>query len=217
MAKVYWSKIYVDKDPDDIYKGWGWLEIKGEDIKKFNIPTTYPVTYREKLKLLSFEERLKIPGQGNLPRGNGSRKKFHVNLNGEMVTIRAQKALTNKAICYWVKTWAPPNTKIVTPGNRELSLDGEKLNHEIHFIYFIFNQDSNAIKIGRAKNLERRIKSLQTSSPAKLELLKSISVQGMSEAQDLEQSLHKKFDGLRITGEWFRAESILMDYINQLC
>jgi hypothetical protein len=215
MAKVYWDRVYIDKDPDDILKGWGWVEVKVEDIKRFNI-VREPFTYQNKRKLIPMDDMLKMPGRGNLPRGNGSRKKFSINLNGEIVTIRAQKALTNKAICYWVKSWAPPNTKVITPGNRELSLDGEKLTHEIHFIYFILNQNSNAIKIGRAKNLERRMKSLQTSSPTKLELLKSISVQGMSEAQDLEQSLHKKFDELRLTGEWFRAESSLMDYIHQL-
>ena len=60
------------------------------------------------------------------------------------------------------------------------------------------------------------MKSLQTSSPAKLELLKFISVQGKDKAQELELSLHKQFDDLRITGEWFRAESGLVDYINQL-
>jgi hypothetical protein len=216
MAKVYWDRVYIDKDPDDIYKGWGWIEVKVEDSKRLNIPN-YPESYTSTKRQMPWEQQRRIANSGNLPsRGRGGTKKFNINLNGEIVTIRAQKALTNKAICYWVKSWAPSNTKIITPGNRELSLDGEKLTHEIHFIYFIFNQDSNAIKIGRAKNLERRIKSLQTSSPAKLELLKSISVQGMSEAQDLEQSLHRKFEDLRITGEWFRADSILMDYINQL-
>jgi len=60
------------------------------------------------------------------------------------------------------------------------------------------------------------MKSLQTSSPAKLELLKSISVQGKNKAQEQELSLHKQFDDLRINGEWFRAESRLVNYINQL-
>jgi hypothetical protein len=216
MTKVYWSKIYVDRDPDDILKGWGWLEVKVDDIKTWSIPTIYPLTYQEKLKRLSFEEIRKMPGQGNLPGGNGTRKKFSINIDGNIITIRAQKALSNKAVCFWIKTWAPPSAKVVTPGNRELSLDGDKLTHEVHFVYFILNQGSNAIKIGRARNVDRRMKSLQTSSPAKLELIKSISVQGKYEAQDLELSLHKQFDDLRITGEWFRAEPGLIDYINQL-
>lgn len=216
MAKVYWSRIYVDKDPDDIYKGWGWLEVKVDDIKRLNIPTTYPISYQEKLKKFSFDEIQKIPGQGNLPRGNGTRKKFGINIVGDIITIRVQKALTSRAICAWVKAWAPSSTTVITPGNRELSLDGKKLTHEIHFIYFILNQDSNAIKIGHAKNIDRRMKSLQTSSPAKLELLKLIPVQGRMEAKKLELSLHQKFSDIRLTGEWFKAEPILVQYINHL-
>lgn len=217
MSKVSWYMVYVDKDPDDIYKGWGWVEMKVEDSKKFNNLTRDPESYTVKVPQMPLVERWKIVNSGNLPsRGKGATKKFHININGEIITVRAQKSLTNKAVCAWVKSWAPPNTKIITPGNRELSLDGEKLTHEIHFIYFIFNEDSNAIKIGRTKNIDSRMKSLQTSSPAKLELLKSISVQGQDKAQEQELSLHKQFEDLRIAGEWFRAESGLVDYINQL-
>lgn len=215
MHKICWNRAYLDKDPDNIYKGWGWIEFEAEAKKRFNIPN-YPESYNN-LKNISFEERFKIANSGNLPsRGRGGTKKFNINIDGELIAVRAQKSLTNKAICAWVKTWAPPNTKIITPGNRELSLGGKKLTHEIHFIYFILNRDSNAIKIGRARNLERRMKSLQTSSPAKLELIKSISVQGIKEAQELEVSLHKKFDDIRLAGEWFKADSKLIDYINQL-
>lgn len=216
MDKVYWGKIYVDRDPDDILKGWGWLEVKVDDIKRWNIPS-YPESYTVKKRQMPWEEQRKIANSGNLPSGRGgSKKKFNINIDGKIIPVRVPKYLTIKAICFWVKSWAPPNAKVVTPGNREMSLNGEKLTHEIHFVYFILNQGSNAIKIGRARNVDRRMKSLQTSSPAKLELIKSISVQGRYEAQDLELSLHKQFSELRITGEWFRAESSLMDYINQL-
>lgn len=130
--------------------------------------------------------------------------------------VRTQKSLTIQAICTWIKAWASPSVKVVTPGNRTHSLNGEKVARHAHFVYFVFNEDSNAIKIGRAKNLARRMMSLQTSSPAKLQLIKSIQVAGGDAAQDLEQALHQQFSDIRLAGEWFRAESYLLEYINQL-
>ncbi len=215
LSRRYWHTIYVDRDPNDPYKGWGWVEVAIEDIKKFGIPTGYPDTYTKFCR--SPSERCKLPNNGNLPsRGKAGAKKFTLNLDGELVTIRAQKSLTIQAICAWIKTWASPNAKLVTPGNRTHSLDGEKLAHQAHFIYFILNEDSNAIKIGRAKDLAKRMNALQTSSPAKLKLIKSVQVAGGKEAHELEQSLHKKFSEIRLAGEWFKAEASLLDYIGQL-
>jgi T5orf172 domain len=216
MVRIYWNTIYIDRDPNDPYKGWGWVEVTTEDSKRFNVPTGYPDTYA-KFCRSPFEERLKLPNYGNLPsRGKAGAKKFTLNLDGELVTIRAQKSLTIQAICTWIKTWASPNAKIITPGNRTHSLDGEKLAHQAHFIYFILNEDSNAIKIGRAKDLAKRMNALQTSSPAKLKLVKSVQVEGVKEAHELEQSLHKQFNEIRLAGEWFKAEANLLEYINQL-
>ncbi len=132
------------------------------------------------------------------------------------MTIRAQKSLSIQAVCAWLKTWASPNAKLVTPGSRTHSLNGDKLAHQAHFVYFILNQDSNAIKIGKAKDLVKRMKSLQTSSPVKLKLIESVQVEGGEEAQQLEQSLHQQFREIRLAGEWFKAEARLLEYIDQL-
>lgn len=215
MDKIYWHTIYVDRDPNDPYKGWGWVRVTTEDSERFGIPTGYPDTYTRFCR--STSDRLKLPNNGNLPsRGTAGAKKFTLNLDGEIVTIRAQKSLTIQAICTWIKTWASPNAKLVTPGNRTHSLDGDKLAHQAHFIYFILNEDSNAIKIGRAKDLAKRMNALQTSSPVKLRLIKSVQVEGVKEAHELEQLLHRQFNEIRLAGEWFKAEANLLEYINQL-
>lgn len=213
MGRKYWNVIYIDRDPNDLYKGWGWVEVTAEDTKRFGIPTKYPDTYTK----ISISECLNLPNNGNLPsRGRAGAKKFTLNIDGELVTVRAQKSLTIQAVCAWIKTWASPDVKIVTPGNRTLSVQGEKLSHQAYFVYFILNEDSNAIKIGRAKNLEKRMKSLQTSSPAKLKLIKTIQVEGSKKAQELERSLHQQFREIRLTGEWFKAEINLIEYISRL-
>jgi hypothetical protein len=215
MGRIYWNTIYIDKDPSDPYKGWGWVQVTTEDSKRFSIPTGYPDTYTKFCR--SPSERLKLPNGGNLPsRGKAGAKKFTLNIDGELIAIRTQKSLTIQAVSTWLKTWASPNAKIVTPGNRTHSLDGEKLAHQAHFVYFILNEDSNAIKIGRAKNLARRMMSLQTSSPAKLRLIKSVQVAAAKEAQELERALHQQFREIRLAGEWFKAEANLLEYISQL-
>jgi hypothetical protein len=216
--------IYIERSPGDPDQGWGWVDVDREDLERFGIAVTYPlsrmVTKRkfsydsETNSVQSYEDHGHFVRPPN--RGQAGGKKFTLNINGELVTIKAQKSLTIQAVCAWVSTWADPNTKIVTAGNRTHSVVGEKIAHQAHFVYFILNEDSNAIKIGRAKDLAKRMKALQTSSPARLKLIKSVQVEGGEAAQALEQSLHKQFFEIRLAGEWFKAETNLLEYISQL-
>ena len=216
MARWMGDIIYVDKDPTDPYKGWGWVEATLEDCEKFGIPRGYPLSYENRCSGDGFG-RFKYPNNGNLPsRGKSGTKKFILNIDGELVEIRAQKSLTNQAIFAWIKSWASPTVRIVTPGKRTHSIEGAKLAHQAYFVYFILNEDSNAIKIGLAKDPTKRLKSLQTSSPAKLAIIKTMQVDGLKAAQELEQSLHKQFGEIRLTGEWFKAGATLLEYIGQL-
>lgn len=74
-------------------------------------------------------------------------------------------------------------------------------------VYFI-STESGPIKIGKAKNVVGRLKTLQTSSPEKL------SVMGVYFGpQGIEHSLHGKFADLRIKGEWYRREESLLSFI----
>ncbi|WP_371411494.1 GIY-YIG nuclease family protein [Nostoc linckia] len=79
----------------------------------------------------------------------------------------------------------------------------------------MLNSDSYAIKIGRASNVEKRLQSLQTSSPVPLEILKVVPMENLKKAQEVETYLHTKFRHLRLSGEWFRAAPSLKDYINR--
>jgi len=219
MPQQGWSLIYVDRDPTDPCKGWGWVEVYGDDYRKFNIPGGYyPESYKKAQEACKgkLSERLKYPSNMNLPsRGRGGTNKFIVDIDGEQMTIRAQKSLTVKAVTAWIKTWAPRTAKLITPGKRAVTLDGDKTPHP-YFVYFILNEDSNAIKIGRARDVTKRLKALQTSSPAHLKLLKTIQTEGSEAAAELEQSLHKQFWDLRLAGEWFRADTSLQEYVEQV-
>ena len=212
MSRRYWQYIYVEKSSSDPLKGCSWVELLVDDIKRFNISTKTPASYTK----LTIEQRWQAKTPGLPSRGKSGTKKFVVMINGESVPLRAHKALTIAAICTWLKTWAPTNTQLVTPGGRTHQLNGDKVGNQAHFIYFIFNDDSNAIKIGRAKNVSKRLRTLQTSSPAVLELLKTIPVEGLAAAQSLELSLHEQFKALRLNGEWFRADASLREYVDSL-
>ncbi len=72
-------------------------------------------------------------------------------------------------------------------------------------VYFL-GEDENGcspIKIGVAKNIEKRTRNLQTGNPSTLQLLGWIEA-----AADfkLEGDLKRRFDAARVRGEWFAIE-----------
>lgn len=73
-------------------------------------------------------------------------------------------------------------------------------------LYIIQAKTTGAIKIGRSKDVHKRIRQLQTGCPYKLKLIVHIPGQG-----HLERSLHQKLRDHRIRrekGEWFREEGL---------
>lgn len=71
--------------------------------------------------------------------------------------------------------------------------------NEIGYVYFIQDEDEiGLIKIGKADNVEHRLKSLQVGCPMKLKVLAAVSG-----GAKLEAKLHQKFQHCRERGEWF--------------
>lgn len=205
MARQYKETIYINRAPNNPYKGWGWIDVETEVVRRYGFSTRMP----QPITLSGEELEEKLGGKGgsgwysiNPPgRGRTGGKKFVVNTNSEFINLSVQKSLTIEAVCAWVKTWASSDAKIITPGKRTISLAGEPLSNSSAFIYFVLNADSNAIKIGKARDLDKCLKSLQTSSPATLQLLKAIQITCEKEAAEMESKLHRRFTHLRITGE----------------
>lgn len=235
MRRIYKTIIYIDRDPKDPDKGWGWVELPQDFVREYNVDKSYPSSRRVQRSKEITVTRVKQDEQGNnVPyshtythtyedvirppsRGKAAAKKYKLNISSQLTNLGVQKSLTIQAVCHWLKTWAPPETILITPGNRSISLDGELTDKgKAEFVYFILNQDSRAIKIGRARDIDRRIKSLQTASPAQLKLIKTIQVHGSKEVHAKERELHKKFKHLHINGEWFRADSDLLKFLESL-
>ena len=76
------------------------------------------------------------------------------------------------------------------------------------FVYFI--SGGGLIKIGVTINPKQRLSALQIGSPLPLCLLAV-----MPGGPSLEADLHKRFQGLRVHGEWFHPDSLLTDFIEQ--
>ncbi|AAK94354.1 replication initiation protein [Myxococcus phage Mx8] len=89
----------------------------------------------------------------------------------------------------------PPSTGVSPPSAKR-------------WVYFVRAESGGPVKIGTAANVEHRLASLQTGAPERLCVL------GVMESRArLESELHKRFDALRLHGEWFRPEPELLSFI----
>jgi len=76
-------------------------------------------------------------------------------------------------------------------------------------IYFLVADELNLVKIGRTKDVKKRVDFINTSSPVELELVSVL--RGIDPIQ--EQLIHEKFKVLRVRGEWFHLSDELRDFV----
>lgn len=70
-------------------------------------------------------------------------------------------------------------------------------------VYLIHLCGTDFYKIGVSKNPYRRLRSLQTSAPAPLELIGYMDAALEKKCYLTESRLHEKYDQHRVSGEWF--------------
>lgn len=96
-----------------------------------------------------------------------------------------------------------PDHFLTTPrvgrGNRNVDLAGRS------WLYFAQAGDVGPVKIGRSRQVDQRIIALGTASPVPVRLLGTIPETWLSE-QDAHAALHR----LRLHGEWFKPEPIVL-------
>lgn len=76
-------------------------------------------------------------------------------------------------------------------------------------VYFI--RCGNRVKIGFAKDVGRRLRTLQVGSPEPLDLLGTLKG-----TPDHERLIHWRFRRWREEGEWFRMEGAVSEYVQSL-
>lgn len=74
-------------------------------------------------------------------------------------------------------------------------------------LYLILDTSNKKLKIGRSKNVNKRLRQLQTSNSGCLSLLFTIKGKGYCE-----EYVHKKFSHLHIKGEWYEYDNSIIDY-----
>lgn len=78
-------------------------------------------------------------------------------------------------------------------------------------VYFMQNGRRRVVKIGYSGDHVERMGSLQAASPDRLRLIATIPGSPAVEAE-----LHRRFRAYRVTGEWFRLEGELAEYVAEL-
>ena len=75
-----------------------------------------------------------------------------------------------------------------------------------HYVYFIQQRftKSKPIKIGSAKDVERRLGELQVGNPYELAVVAKLGPFSKREAEATERRLHEQCSRFHIRGEWFR-------------
>jgi hypothetical protein len=82
---------------------------------------------------------------------------------------------------------------------------------KLDYVYFIQGVCGGAIKIGRSKDPEMRLKTLQTGYPDTLHIL--LLIPGSAK---IELQIHEELEQYRLNGEWFKPEKPVMDKIKEL-
>ena len=79
------------------------------------------------------------------------------------------------------------------------------------YIYLIYDQNNNSLKIGFSKSPKSRLKYLQSATSNKLFLIDYFK----GNTKD-EKTLHKKFKSLRLASEWFEYHTnIIKEFKNK--
>lgn len=209
--------FFIPQNPKQPTMGMGWIEIDNYVVKQLSITHLYRyISYGNISKIIG-PDGLQFSAYLDNPYGFGGRQKkcFIVHTHEEVVPLLVQKKLNIDAVLHFVRTWAKPDARVITPGKRVINLSVEYAELP-GYVYFIFNLDSNAIKVGFTQDVRKRLAALQTSSPAQLELLGAIKTQSATTAKQLEKDLHQQFAQWHLSGEWFKAEKTLLNYIAEV-
>lgn len=83
------------------------------------------------------------------------------------------------------------------------------------YVYFI-QAGYGAIKVGIAKNPEKRLANMQVSTSKPLRLLASFPMPDRESARNLETDLHKAFSEEHIRGEWFNRRIVRMGRMKKI-
>jgi hypothetical protein len=78
-------------------------------------------------------------------------------------------------------------------------------------VYFIQRPNDGAIKIGHTTEFKARFDALEAFTGMDLTTLCILD-----KDRKFEKEMHEKFNNIRLKGEWFKSDKLLLDYIDSL-
>lgn len=91
---------------------------------------------------------------------------------------------------------------VISPVTQSQPKEKKKHKYSKGFVYFI-KADNGLIKIGKTKDLNKRLDHFTAKLPYRLDLIHSIKT---DDTQELEEYFHNKFSKKRKRGEWFELD-----------
>ena len=82
------------------------------------------------------------------------------------------------------------------------------------YVYLICNPVEDTYKIGRTKDVKKRLKQLQTGCSAKLHVVNSHPT---NYPVQLEQMLHVRYKNKRLINEWFKLDVSDVSCFEEIC
>ncbi len=77
------------------------------------------------------------------------------------------------------------------------------------FVYFVEALGLDMVKIGAARDVDRRLRQLQVGCPVELKLLAQTSGGEIAEV-----ALHRRFEKSHVRGDWFRKDNEISAFLN---
>ena len=132
------------------------------------------------------------------------------------------KVLRTSSRLAGIQTSSFPTNEMMKNRQKTMTLEDElyfrSMWKEKEQCYFMHDKNSNAIKVGRSLNPISRLAAIQTSNPNEIKLLGSIGLKNSKSWINNERIIHDdlKNQGYHIRGEWFRADSLVLNYVGCL-
>lgn len=118
LCLAFISKNYLPNGQPNNFD-WVQIEISNNYVSKYKITTSNSSLF----KVVYTKKELNWYRQGK-------KRQFNLKTPDELIIIRAEITITIEALKYWIKTWCPDRSVLITPSKKYLSLDKTKHNNE---------------------------------------------------------------------------------------
>ena len=108
----------------------------------------------------------------------------------------------------WKHLWRNKNFTDLIERYRTRAFEENKNNKNFHWysdrfngdVVYLIGSDNGLVKIGITKNIRKRFRALEKSSPVEIKI---IGIKSTPDKRTLESELHDMFQSKRVNGEWF--------------